>query len=87
MTPVRHLLLLALAAPLLSACASRQADVCIDQPQEYQDSRSIDPLRVPSDLARPSPAGALIIPDVPPPAPGATPPGCLDRPPEFIVPR
>lgn len=77
---------LALAGLLLSGCASRGEPRC-DQVREYQSAGSIDPLDVPSDLAAPERAGRLVIPDVPPPPADAPLPGCLDRPPDFIVTR
>jgi len=80
----RTLLLLS-AVLLLGACASR-GDRC-DRVQEYQSSRSIEPITVPEGLANPAPPGRLIIPDVPPPPADAPAPGCLDRPPDYQVTR
>lgn len=86
MTRMTHAALLALAGLLLAGCASRGEPRC-DQVREYQSAGSIAPVTVPADLASPERAGRLVIPEVPPPPADAPLPGCLDRPPDFIVTR
>lgn len=86
MTRMTHAALLALAVLLLAGCTSRGEPRC-DQVREYQSATSIPPVTVPGDLATPDRAGRLVIPEVPPPPADAPLPGCLDRPPDFIVTR
>lgn len=79
-------IVLALAGLLLTGCASRGEPRC-DEVREYQSAGSITPLSVPADLAGLERPGQLVIPDVPPSPAGTPLPGCLDRPPDFIVAR
>ena len=74
------------AAGVLAGCGGDKltsADIC-DQPQEYQQARSIPSLRVPEGLDPPDRSGVLVIPDED--KAGQYPDGrpCLDRPPDYF---
>lgn len=72
------------AATLQSGCGLFRAGDC-DKPQAYQESVSIDPVKVPEGLSKPDSTSTLAIPEKradSPAYPGDGP--CLDAPPKYF---
>lgn len=69
---------------MLSGCFSRGNSACNKQ-QEYQESDSIEPLKVPADLDQPDRSSALSIPEQPPEAKERDKDDpCLENPPDYF---
>jgi len=68
----------------LSGCFFGGRAAC-EKPKEYQDSDSIEPLRVPDGLDQPDRSAGLVIPELSPDAEKREQDGpCLEEPPDYF---
>ena len=78
------MVLVLITAPFLSGCFFGGSESC-NKAQEYQSSKSVKPLEVPTDLESPDEPNKLVIPPgekQTQPRPKGQP--CLDEPPDYF---